>query len=166
MEKYDYAEKIKGLDVFILWVDEYCVENNIPNLEYDATDALILKMGYNALLDLTSEECYANAICLMNYASSLQKEADKLKSHLSWCNAAMDYLFSQKWDAYSVSSGGSYTPKEIIKQSIIRNTPYAQDLEKCRIRLDSVYNIVVEQCKDVKTRVDLLQSLGKKRSFS
>lgn len=166
MEKHDYAEKIKGLDVFIAWVEGYCVENNIPDLEYNATDALILKMNYTSLLDLTSEECYANAICLMNYASMLQRESDKLKAHLSWCDAAMDYLFSQKWDAYCVSSSGTYTPKEIIKQSIMRDTPHAQDLEKCRLRLESVYNIAVEQCKDVKTRVDLLQSLGKKRSFS
>ena len=43
---------------------------------------------------------------------------------------------------------------------------YAEELEKCRIRLQSAYTIVIEQCKDVKKRVNLFQDLGKKRSFS
>jgi hypothetical protein len=162
MDADDYREKIKGLDVFVDWVDNYCIENHIPNVEYNATDAFILQMDYTSLLELSSEECYVNAICLMNYASNIQKTADKIKSHLSWCDAAINYLFSKKWEKYSVA----FQPKEVIQQSIIDSDPYAQEVEKCRIRLRSVYNISIEQCKDIKKRVELLQDLGKKRSFS
>ena len=150
------------VDEFINWVNNFCTTNNLPDIKHSATDEWILNLSYIDLMELSSEECYANAFCLMNYASFLQKKSDEIRGHLAWCNTAMDYLFSQKWDHYA----GKFTPKEIIKQSIIRDVPDAQVLEKCRLRLGSVYHISAEQCKDVKTRVDLLQSLGKKRSFS
>lgn len=162
METDDYGEKVKGLDEFIKWVNNFCKTHNLPNPKHNTDDELILNLSYADLMELSSEECYASAFCLMNYASFLQRTSDEIKGHLSWCNTAMDFLFSQKWDSYA----GKFTPKEIIKQSIIRNMPDASVLEKCRLRLESVYNLSIEQCKDVKTRVDLLQNLGKKRSFS
>ena len=162
METDDLGEKIKGLDEFISWIDNFCSDNNIPEPVYDSADSFLLKMDYTKLLELSSEECYANAICLMNYASFLQKKADKIGGHLSWCNEALNFLFSRQWNDYS----GSYAPKEVIKKSIISGNSYAEELEKCRIRLQSAHTIVMEQCKDIKKRVNLLQDLGKKRSFS
>ena len=162
MEENDSADKIKGLSEFIEWVDNYCSEHHVPDPQFNGSDSFILQMDYTALLDLSAEECFANAICLMNYASVLQKKADTLNGHLSWCIEALDYLFSQQWDNYS----GKFTPKEVVKKSIIQGNSYAQELEKCRLRLKSVYDITIEQCKDIKKRVNLLQDLGKKRNFS
>ena len=162
METDDLGEKIKGLNDFVEWIDSFCKENNIPDLQYSGTDAFILQMDYTALLDLNAEECFANALCLMNYASFLQKKADKIGGHLSWCNEALNFLFSRQWNNYT----GSYAPKEVIKKSIISGNSYAEELEKCRIRLESAHTIAIEQCKDIKKRVNLLQDLGKKRNYS
>lgn len=162
MEESDSNSKIKGLSEFIEWTDSYCIENSIPDPQYSATDAFILQLDYQALLELNAEECFANAICLMNYASFLQKKADKIGGHLSWCNEALNFLFSRQWNDFS----GSYAPKEVVKKSIISGNSYAEELEKCRIRLQSAHTITIEQCKDIKKRVSLLQDLGKKRNFS
>lgn len=162
MEENDNEGKVKGLNDFVEWVDNYCVKNNIPDPQYDPSDSFILQMDYTSLLDLSAEECFANALCLMKYASFLQKKSDVINGHLSWCVEALDYLFSQQWDNYS----GKFTPKEVIKKSIIQDNSYAQELEKSRLRLKSVYDIAIEQCKDIKKRVNLLQDLGKKRNFS
>ena len=162
METNDSGKKIKGLDEFVSWVDSFCEDNHIPNIKYNEDDEAPMKLEYGEIISLSSEECFAQAMILMNYASYLQKKLDTLDSHLSWCDNAMNYLFSHEWDNYT----GKFTPKEIVKKSIIKGNSYAQELEKCRIRLSSGVRLISEQCKDVKKRVSLLQDLGKKRSFS
>ena len=162
MEDDDITSKIEGLNKFVAWIDDYCKENHVPDPQYNGSDAFILQMDYQAFLDLSAEECFANALCLMNYASFLQKKADKIAGHLSWCNEALNFLYSRLWNDYS----GSYAPKEVIKKSIIAGNSYAEELERCRIRLELAYTIVIEQCRDIKKRVNLLQDLGKKRNYS
>lgn len=162
MENFDTTscESIEVLEKFTNWVESFCVENNI--LEYKDSEEYktILYMSYEDILSLSSDECFSYAITLMNYAGILQKKHDVINAQYNWCNEALNFLYAKYWERYD-----KFLPAEIRKKSIIIENSFAQNIEKCRLRLHASMQILLETSKDIKKRVSLLQDLGKTRSF-
>jgi len=161
MEELDSTVSgIDGLDKFTEWIDNFCAANNI--VEYKDSDEYshILHLPPEEIISLTSDECFTNAITLMNYGGLLQKKLDLISSQYSWCVEALNYLFAKQWSNYD-----KFLPAEIKKQSIISENTYAQSIEKSRLRLYAGIQMLSETCRDIKKRVSLFQDLGKARSF-
>lgn len=162
MEELDTAncESIKFLDDFTEWVNSFCKENGI--IEYKDRNEYepIVNMSHDDILCLSSDECFANAITLMNYAGTLQKKHDLINSQHNWCIEALNFLYAKYWDRYD-----KFLPAEIRKKSIIAENSFAQNIEKCRLRLHAGMEVLSETAKDIKKRVTLFQDLGKSRSF-
>jgi hypothetical protein len=121
----------------------------------------IMKLTFEEILSLSSEECYAYATILMNYAGFLQKQLDRSSSLLSYCNGLSDYEFAKEWGNHD-----KYMPAEIKKNAIMAENSYLLSIEKCRVRLRSACEMLSESCRDIKKRVSIFQDLGKKRSFN
>jgi hypothetical protein len=162
MEEFDTTscESIEVLQKFTNWVEAFCTENNI--IEYKDRDEYepIINMTNGELLSLSSDECFANALTLMNYAGILQKKHDLVDSQYNWCIEALNFLYAKYWDNYD-----KFLPAEIRKKSIISENSFAQSIEKCRLRLYASMQILSETTKDIKKRVTLFQDFGKSRSF-
>lgn len=153
-------ESIELLDKFTDWVNSFCKENNI--IEYKDSNEYepILSLSNDDIIGLSSDECFANAITLMNYAGRLQKKHDLINSQYNWCVEALNFLYSKYWDRYD-----KYLPAEIKKKCIIGENSFAQRVEKCRLRLYASVEMLSETIKDIKKRVTLFQDLGKSRSY-
>lgn len=162
MEKYNFenSESIKGLDEFTNWVEEFCKDNNLIEYKDSEHYDYIINMPHEDILSLSSDECFANALTLMNYAGTLQKKHDLIDSQYNWCNEAMNTLYAKYWDRYD-----KFLPAEVRKKSILIENSYAQAVEKNRVRLYASMQILREMSKDIKKKVSLFQDLGKSRSF-
>lgn len=162
MEEFDTTtgESVEALQKFTKWVDEFCIEAGIVSYEDSEQYELIINMRHEDILSMSSDECFANAIILMNYAGLLQKKLDVIQSQYNWCNEALNYLSAKYWDRYD-----KYLPAEIKKKSIIIENTYAQSIEKSRLRLYASSQVLSETCKDIKKRVSLFQDLGKVRNY-
>jgi|688.fasta_scaffold604560_2 hypothetical protein len=162
MEEFDTTsgESIEVLQKFTNWVETFCKENNI--IEYKDRNEYepIINMSNGEILSLSSDECFANALTLMNYAGILQKKYDLIDSQYNWCIEALNFLYAKYWDNYD-----KFLPAEIRKKSIISDNSFAQSIEKCRLRLYASMQILSETTKDIKRRVTLFQDFGKSRSF-
>ena len=162
MEEFDTTsgESIEVLQKFTDWVETFCKENNI--IEYKDRNEYepIINMSNGEILSLSSDECFANALTLMNYAGILQKKYDLIDSQYNWCIEALNFLYAKYWDNYD-----KFLPAEIRKKSIISDNSFAQSIEKCRLRLYASMQILSETTKDIKRRVTLFQDFGKSRSF-
>ena len=94
MEELDTAdgESVEALRKFTNWVEAFCKENNI--IEYKDREEYepIINMTNGELLSLSSDECFANALTLMNYAGILQKKHDLIDSQYNWCIEALNFL--------------------------------------------------------------------------
>lgn len=142
------------------WVDNYCITNNIPSFEFNEDHKLVMGFSIQELNRLSSEETYAYAMVLMNYAGYLQKKLDVAQSQLYWCGQALEYLFAKHWNNYD-----KFLPSEIKKKSILIDNSYAESVEKSRIRLQAALFFLEESCRDVKKRVSILQDMGKAKAF-
>lgn len=162
MEAFDTTvnESIDALEKFTKWVDEFCVENSIVEYKDNEEYKCILDMSQEDIMGLSQDECFTNAITLMNYAGLLQKKHDMINGQYVWCVEALNLLYSKYWDNYD-----KYLPAEVRKKSIVLDNSFAQSIEKCRIRLETGMRILLETAKDIKKRVTLFQDLGKCRSF-
>lgn len=162
MEELNTAdcESIEALDKFTKWVESFCKENGI--IEYKNRDEYepIINMSHEDIVCLSNDECFANAITLMNYAGILQKKHDVINAQYNWCIEALNFLYAKYWDRYD-----KFLPAEIRKKSIITENSFAQNIEKSRLRLCASMEILAETSKDIKRRVSLFQDLGKSRSF-
>lgn len=157
---FDDCESIKGLSEFTKWVEAFCVSNKI--VEYRDSDNYdyLINMPHEDILSLSSDECFANALTLMNYAGTIQKKHDIIDGQYQWCNEAMNMIYARYWDRYD-----KFLPAEVRKKSILMENSYAQAVEKYRIRLYAGMQILSETAKDIKKKVSLFQDLGKSRSF-
>jgi hypothetical protein len=117
-------------------------------------------MSHEDILALSSDECFSNAITLMNYAGMIQKKHDLIYAQYNWCLEALNFLYAKYWDRYD-----KFLPAEVRKKSIIIENSFAQSIEKCRLRLYASMQILLETAKDTKKRVSLFQDLGKARNF-
>jgi hypothetical protein len=162
MEEFDTtsSESIEVLNKFTEWVESFCKENNIVEYKDSNEYATILHMSYEDILSLSSDECFSYAITLMNYAGLLQKKHDLINAQYNWCMEALNYLYAKYWERYD-----KFLPAEVRKKTIIIENSFAQNIEKCRLRLYASMQILLETSKDIKKRVSLLQDLGKTRSF-
>jgi len=162
MEEFDITsdESIDALNKFTQWVDSFCVENNIIPYKNSESFASILDMSHDDIISLSSDECFANAIVLMNYAGLLQKKCDLIDVQHNWCVEALNFLYAKYWDRYD-----KFLPAEVRKKSILLENSFAQSIEKCRIRLYAGMQMLSETTKDIKKRVTLFQDFGKTRSF-
>ena len=161
METSDSADhEVEGLKKFTQWIDNFCEDVNLIDHKDHEEFSQILNIAPEDILSLSSDECFANAIVLMNYASILQKRLDLINSQYAWCVEALNYLFAKQWSSYD-----QYLPAEIKKQAIIAENSYAQSVEKSRLRLYASKQLLSETCKDVKKRVTLFQDLGKSRNY-
>jgi hypothetical protein len=162
MEEFntDDDESVEVLDRFTEWVENFCKDNNI--IEYKDSNEYepILSLSNEDIIGLSSDECFANAITLMNYAGRLQKKHDLINSQYTWCVEALNFLYAKYWDRYD-----KYLPADIKKKSIIAENSFAQKVEKCRLRMYASLGMLSETTKDIKKRVTLFQDLGKSRSF-
>jgi hypothetical protein len=162
MEEFDTtsSQSIEVLDKFTEWVETFCKENNIVEYKDSEEYANILHMSYEDVLSLSSDECFSYAIILMNYAGLLQKKYDLINAQYNWCMEALNFLYAKYWERYD-----KFLPAEVRKKTIIIENSFAQNIEKCRLRLYASMQILSESSKDIKKRVSLLQDLGKTRSF-
>lgn len=162
MEEFDTTndESVEVLNKFTEWVENFCRENGIIDYKDSDQYAPIINLRNEDILSLSSDECFANAITLMNYAGLLQKKYDLIHSQHNWCVEALNFLYAKYWDRYD-----KFLPAEIRKKSIIIENSFAQSIEKSRLRLYSGMQMLSETVKDIKKRVSLFQDLGKARSF-
>lgn len=162
MEAFNTAdcESIEALDKFTAWVESFCKENGLIEYKDHKEYEPIINMTNGEILSLSSDECFANAMTLMNYAGILQKKHDIIDSQYNWCNEALNYLYSKYWNNYD-----KFLPAEIRKKCIVSENSFAQSIEKCKIRLYSSLQLLSETTKDIKRRVTLFQDFGKSRSF-
>jgi len=156
----DNCESIRGLDEFTSWVEAFCKQNNI--IEYKDSEHYdhIVNMPHEDILSLSSDECFANALTLMNYAGTLQKKHDLIDSQYQWCTEAMNTIYARYWDRYD-----KFLPAEVRKKSILIENSYAQVVEKIRLRLYASMQILNATAKDIKKKVSLFQDLGKARTY-
>ena len=161
MEIDSIIGEINSVKEFDEWIDNVCKENNIPSCKYDIKVESILNHNYEEILSLSSEECFACSILLMNYATYLQSKCDRLNSVLSYSNALLDRELSKLWNNYD-----KFIPGEVKRQMMIKDNSYMTLLEKCKIRLQAIESTISESCKDVKRRVSLYQDFAKKRGFN
>ncbi len=152
--------KVHGLDEFIEWVENYCVDNGIPDFPDSEEYREILEMKYEEIISLSSDECFAKAILLMNYAGLLQRKHDLVYSQYSWCREALNYLTGKYWNNFD-----RWIPLEIRRQMVIIDNEYAKIVEAARLKLDAALQCSSEMIKDIKKRVSLLQDLGKTKGF-
>lgn len=156
------SENIQGLEDFTKWVEGFCRSSGlIEPVENDPMYEFILNLNHDKLIDLSAEECMTHAFILIGYVSALQKKLDLMISQHVWCVEAMNYLYARQWDNYD-----KFLPSELRKQSIIRENTYAQAVEKQRLRLKAGIQMLEESCKDIRRKVDILQSLGKIRTYN
>jgi hypothetical protein len=162
METIDITDSqpIDALEKFTQWIDSFCKENNIIPYKDSEHYEYIVNMPHEDILSLSSDECFANALTLMNYAGNLQKKHDLAYSQYNWCAEALNLLYAKYWDRYD-----KFLPAEVRKKSIIMENSFAQSVEKCRLRLYASMQILCETTKDIKKKVTLFQDLGKSRSF-
>lgn len=157
---FDDFESIKGLSEFTKWVEEFCVSNKIIEYKDNEHYDYIVNMPHEDILSLSSDECFANALTLMNYAGTLQKRHDLIDSQYQWCTEAMNTIYARYWDRYD-----KFLPSEVRKKSILIENSYAQAVEKSRLRLYAAMQILSETSKDIKKKVTLFQDLGKSRTY-
>lgn len=158
----DTDVKIDGLEEFTNWVDSFCKSAGLTEPVYDdPMYAFILDLNYESLVALSAEECIAYAYILINYVSGIQKKLDKMIAQNNWCIEALNYLYSKYWDNYD-----KYLPSDLRRHSIIRENSYAQLVERQRLRLKGGIQMLEESCKDIRRKVELLQSLGKVRTYN
>ena len=101
---FDDCESIKGLSEFTKWVEAFCVSNKIIEYKDSEHYDYIVNMPHEDILSLSSDECFANALTLMNYAGILQKKHDLIDSQYQWCTEAMNTIYAKYWDRYSFCS--------------------------------------------------------------
>ena len=144
MENFDTTscESIEVLEKFTNWVESFCVENNIVEYKDSEEYKTILYMSYEDILSLSGDECFSYAITLMNYAGILQKKHDVINAQYNWCNEALNFLYAKYWERYD-----KFLPAEIRKKSIIIENSFAQNIEKCRLRLKPVCRYYRRQVK-------------------
>lgn len=157
---FDDCESIKGLSEFTKWVETFCVSNKIIEYKDSEHYDYIVNMPHEDILSLSSDECFANALTLMNYAGTLQKKHDLIDSQYQWCTEAMNTIYARYWDRYD-----KFLPAEVRKKSILIENSYAQVVEKSRLRLYAAMQILSETSKDIKKKVTLFQDLGKSRTY-
>ena len=80
MERDITESTTNPIEEFKLWIKGFLKENNLPSYEFHDEVDSVLVMSYDEIMGLTSEECYANALVLMNYASLLQSRLDSIRS--------------------------------------------------------------------------------------
>ncbi len=161
MEIDSIIGEVTSVREFKEWIDSICKENNLHSSKYDEKVKSIIDHSYDEILALSSEECFACSITLMNYAIYLQSMCDRINSVLSYSNALLDRELSKVWTNYD-----KYIPAEVKRQMIVKDNSYMTLLEKCRLRLSAVESTMSESCKDIKRKVSLYQDFAKKRGFN
>lgn len=161
MEEQNTTNETSPVDEFKDWINGFCESNHLPKYAFNSDVEDIINMSYGEIMALTSDECYSKSLILMNYASLLQRKLDNLDGQLQWCEQAITLLCSKYWNNYD-----KFLPSDIRRQSILSENSYGQKLEESRIKLQSGITMLKETCKDIKKQVQILQELGKKRSYS
>jgi hypothetical protein len=161
MEEDTTERETDPIAEFRLWIDGFLKEHHVPFYKFSDEADDILVMDYNELMSLTSEECYANALILMNYASLLQSRLDSIKSEFEWCSRLMNCLYREQWNNYD-----KFLTADVRKQSILSDNSYGQLLDEAYHKMKTGINLLENSCKDIKKRVSLLQDLGKSRSYN
>lgn len=161
MEEYDPAKTPKGLADLNEWLDTFCDTQHIPDITFHPSYEEAAYMEYEDIMNLTSEECYANAFMVLNYAGFLQKKLDLSRAMHNWCLHALNFLYSKTWNDYD-----KWLPPDVRKKSIVSENSYAEVVQKNEIRLYGTICMLEEGIKDLRKKATLLQDLGKKRSFS
>lgn len=163
MEKLDIenSTEVEAFKKFVSWVENFCDTKDLPGYNVSIDDVrYILEMKPEEAISLDAEECFANALLLLNYAGKIQKELDLLETQNNWCNEALNFLYAKHWKDHD-----PYLPADIRKQSIISGNSYATAINKSKLRIVSGIKMLTETCKDVKKRVTILQDMGKRKGF-
>ena len=161
MENTNIENETSPINEFKEWIDGFCLSNHLPQYAFNSDVEDIINMPYNDIMSLSSDECYCKSLVLMNYASLLQRKLDSLEGQLQWCEQSITLLCSKYWNNYD-----KFLPSDIRRQSILSENSYGEKLEESRIKIQAGITMLKETCKDIKRQVQILQELGKKRSYS
>lgn len=160
MEEDTTEDKTNPIEEFKLWIQGFLKENNLPEYKFNDEVDSILVMDHDEIMLLSSEECYANALVLMNYASLLQSRLDSIKSEFEWCKRLMNILYQEQWYNYD-----KFLTSDVRKQSILAADSYGKLLDEAYHKMQSSITLLESSCYDIKKRVSLFQDLGKTRSY-
>lgn len=160
MEELDKFSDITGLKELTSFVDRYCLEFMTPDCSFDPIVQTILDMPHEDLISLSSDEAYAGAFKLHSYCVFVRKETDKCIAKRAWCEEIIHNIVARNWSNHS-----EYMKYEIKRQAIISEDTFATKVEKMRIYLNAVIIQSDQKLDSVKRMADILQDIGKKRSY-
>lgn len=161
MAEQTEAVSPNGLDEFTEWINNFCDTNHIPGCLYKPEYDEILDYEESEILMMNSDECFAKALILMNYATYLSKRMNIIKSQMKWCKETLDFLVAKYWNNY-----GGGVSWEVKRNMIIKDNSYMINLQRFMIQLESSLNIMESSYHDIKKRVSILENLGKKKGFA
>ena len=145
------------------YLDKY-EEALVPQVDNDGVAESVLNFSHQELRDLSSEEAHMYAYSLNSYALFLQRELDKNRARLLWCEEAVNSIVGKNYANYN-DSDVKYMPFEAKRQLIISENSAAKELEQFRIKLTSANNMLFNKIKIILSQSDVLTNLGKRKSY-
>ena len=112
---------------FIRVLDEYSNKLGLYCIQYNKEVEDILCFGVDNYKGLSSEDSFAYACVLENYALYLKREYNRHKNIEKWAEKHLKYVISQHWDDFALDGYNNY---DIISNKIIANSEPAHILNK------------------------------------
>jgi len=160
MEDLNKFGDITGLNDLTSFIDRYCMEFMTPDCKFDPVIQSIMDLPYEDLISLSSDEAYANSFKLHSYCVYIRKEMDKCLAKRLWCEETLNNMVAKNWKNHS-----EYMKYEVKRQAVIAEDTFATKVEKMRIYLNGAISQSDNKLDSVKRMADILQDIGKKRSY-
>lgn len=160
MEDLNKFSDIAGLNDLTSFIDRYCMEFMTPDCKFDPVIQTVLDMPYEDLISMSSDEAYSSSFKLHSYCIFLRKEMDKSIAKRTWCEETLNNIVARNWRNHS-----EYMKYEVKRHAIIAEDTFAVKVEKLRIYLIAAIAQSDNKIDSVKRMADILQDIGKKRSY-
>jgi hypothetical protein len=159
MEEPNFGS-ITGLDELNSYLDRYCLEFMVPECTMDVMVQTILNLPHQEIVRLSPEDCYAHAFKLHSYCISLRKDLDKALAKVEWCENILHKMVGERWKEFS-----DYMRYEPKRQLIISEDTFATKVDKLACQLKASNMQVERKLDHVKKMADILQDMGKRKSY-
>lgn len=125
----DSQKQLEKLDKILREYDEKIGFKNDDVPQNDLQE--ILSLDISIIQSLSAEDCWEKSVTLAQYAIYIQRQTNKEKARLKWCNASIMRLCAKEWDNYN-----KYLPIDVRIETIALNNEAVEKISRIRNHAD------------------------------
>jgi len=156
----DNIGSVTTLEELEEFLDKYCTQFMVPQCEYDPKAQDLIRLKYDEVAKLSSDECYSASLTLCSYIIYLRKELDLMEARIRWCEEIINKIVGREWKNFP-----DFMKYEVRRQAIIQQDTFVTKVENMRLTLEVAAMQTRYKIPVVERMVDIFKEVGRKRSY-